>query len=264
MNKIRLIIIIAGVVIVSAAGFFTYHQFKNSVSKTEVASQFNTASTTLNESATSSHSIVIAKIPPYTGRPVAELIIDPNLEKQYTPVMLADLKKNLQTLVSEIHNNSYNPDLWRDLGILKSSINDYVGARDAFLYWHILSPGNSIPLNDLADLYAYHFNDKAKAEYYWKEALKLDHDPNYYTQLADLYKYFYKDNDKVIATITEGLKNNPSDLNLMLYLGAFYRDIGNAKLALTYYERVYQKQPRPDIKEEIDRLKAQIQMTNSK
>ena len=194
----------------------------------------------------------------YSGRPLAELKPSANVLKIYSKTKLDELKSRLVQLAAEDKDYPNDPVLWKEVGLIKNDIEDYTGARDAFEYWHFLSPRNSLALHNLAYLYAYHFNNKEKAETYLKEAISYDPDPMYYAQLADIYRYFFKDDKKVESIVLAGLLQNKNDLSLLAYLGGFYRDIGNIKAAIEYFEKLYALDPRPVIKDEIDRLKSQI------
>ena len=56
-------------------------------------------------------------------------------------------------------------------------------------------------------------------------------------------------------TVLEGIDRNPNNkLDLILYLASFYRDNNEIQKALRYYKELYVLDPRPEIKEEIDRL----------
>ena len=195
------------------------------------------------------------KIEPYKGRPLSEFRIDSNLDKAFSEKQRLEMKTELKAAANEAEIDPKYGDIYRRVGIIKNTINDFEGALDAWLYWHYLSPGNSVAPHNIGYLYAFRLNDKENGEKYLKKALALDHDPYFYMQLADVYRYFFKDEKKMTATMLESLDKNPNNkLDLLLYMASYYRDVNNGSEALKYYKELYSIDPRPEIKEEIDRL----------
>lgn len=96
-------------------------------------------------------------------------------------VITADLPAEARTAIAAhfaeyktlLGKDPQNFNAWLDLAILYKIGGDYRGAEAIWLYTSKGWPGSPISFNNLADLYANFLKDKVKAEFYAKEAAKL-------------------------------------------------------------------------------------------
>lgn len=150
------------------------------------------------------------------------------------------MKKTIDDIVSELNENNTNTDAWIQLGLRYKQLGDYEGAREAWEYASLLSPGNVVSFNNLGDLYHYYLKDYKKSEANFLTAIQ--NDSVYalsYKGLHDLYRYSYKKDGGAAATILiQGIKANPQNIDLIVALASYYAvDKGDEANALVYYKK---------------------------
>jgi len=147
--------------------------------------------------------------------------------------------------VSPPVNDPDDPMARLQQGILKKNAGDYEGAKEAWEYVVQIRPEDYVAYNNLGDLYHYYLKDYPKAEFYFKKVVELK--PDYlqtYTNLHDLYKFLYKEkSDLADDILLEGIKNNPQDYYLRIFLASYYKDQGDKINARKYYEEALQLNP---------------------
>ncbi|MEK7644091.1 MAG: hypothetical protein AAB390_02190, partial [Patescibacteria group bacterium] len=94
------------------------------------------------------------------------------LDERFPPAQLEILKGQFAAAVSAVEKNPDSYNDWITIGIVKKQVNDYEGARAVWEKAAILRPAGSLPLFNLANLYADFLNDPTKAEEYYLAALK--------------------------------------------------------------------------------------------
>lgn len=190
-----------------------------------------------------------------------DLLILKVYDAKLTPAQAQTISQSFHAAAVAIQAdpNSFND--WITIGILKKQVNDFDGARVVWEKMAVIRPSSSLPVLNLANLYADFLNDPAKAESYYLMALKNSPDNiQIYTNLADLYKNKLKNkSDKVELLILEGLKNTDNNPSLLAYAGGYFKEIKDYPKALHYFELLYEQKPDDStIKDEITGLKAKI------
>lgn len=201
----------------------------------------------------------INKIPKYTGRPLNEVHFGQGFSDPGGGVIEKN-RDDLKVLAAILNANpmgSGGVDDWIAVGVIKKSFNDYEGTRDAWEYANILYPSNGLSFANLGSLYGFYLYDNEKAELNFKQAIQNDpYQSGYYLSLADFYKNVdVSKKSEASKVLLEGM-SVIKDVNLVLALASYYRDIGDKANALKYYEEVLKISPnQAGIQEEIDRLK---------
>ncbi len=128
-------------------------------------------------------------------------------------------EKENETLVEALKKNSQNAALWGELGMARLGAEDYVGAKEAYVYALTLQPKNLVFSDNLGVIYSNYLKDYAKAEQYFLLALQMDpKDEHLYLRLMELYQYGFKDMAKAKAILKQGLKEIPGDASFLSLL----------------------------------------------
>lgn len=170
------------------------------------------------------------------------------------------LKKQFEAAVVAVQTNPDSYNDWITIGIIKKQVNDYDGARVVWEKAVVLRPAGSLPLYNLANLYADFLNNPQKAEEYYLAALRNSPDLTQgYTNLADLYKNKLNQPEKVEPLILDGLSKTNNDPNFYAYLGGFYKETKNYAKAMEYFEKLLKVNPDDaTIKAELVNLRAKL------
>lgn len=187
-----------------------------------------------------------------------DLIIKDN---RLSEAQLTQIKSDFETQKGSIAKDQNDFNAWISMGLLKKSVNDFEGARDAWIKAGEIRPTNSLSFANLGDLYSNFLNQPQEAEKVLLIAQK--NDPSWaqvYTTLADLYR-FKLSNKQVEAEsiLLEGLKNTNNDSSIVAYLAGFYKDTKNYSKALIYFKQMLINRPNDQtIKDEIASLEKKI------
>ncbi|OHA25396.1 MAG: hypothetical protein A3D56_01260 [Candidatus Taylorbacteria bacterium RIFCSPHIGHO2_02_FULL_45_35] len=177
--------------------------------------------------------------------PLEEEIKAPDLSR---PIVFSDgvpaefrriMTERIEKDSIELRKTPDNFDAWLDLAIQRKTIDDYKGAAEIWEYVLEFQPNNSVVLGNLGELHHLYLKDYPKSESYYKAAISLDPSRvDLYRALHELYKYSYKQNTSAAADILkEGLVKNPDNTDLLILLGAYYRDNGDKQSARVYFEQ---------------------------
>ena len=128
---------------------------------------------------------------------------------------------------------------WLNLGIYRKQIGDYEGARQAWDYASALQPNNNISFYNLGVLYHYYLKDFPKAESNFLTSIKKNPSyPQTYGELHDLYQFSYKqDTTAAIDILKQGLKAADHNINLLVKLAVYYRDVKKDSVNARLYFR---------------------------
>ncbi len=260
--NIKIILILLIIIGVIFGAFFYYK--KDSVNsldqeiKNEYIKEDNSKLTEEKKIEIKNTPISGSNIPKYTGRPLNEVRFGKGFS---APEDLIEKNKvdlnTLASLLSEKPVGDGGVDDWIALGGIKKFFNDYEGARDAWEYAGVLYPNNSLSFVNLGNLYGFYLNNNSKAELNFKRGLFNDsYQSAYYMNLADFYKSVYTEKKtETPKVLLEGM-SVIKDVNLVLSLATYYRDIGDKANAVKYYEEVLKMEPNTaGIQDEINRLK---------
>lgn len=149
------------------------------------------------------------QISPYKGEAIT-FIGNDSIINQLSSAIIEKKEKYLADLAEILNKNPFDYESWMQVGIHKKFFNNYEGARQAWEYAKIIEPAALLPYLNLANLYAYYFNDLTTAEANYLTAVSLDR------------QNIYGSYDMVAG---------------------FYRDFGFEEKALEYYKRVLEFRP---------------------
>lgn len=108
----------------------------------------------------------------------------------------------------KVDSNRFNE--WLDLGMLRKSIEDYEGAREAWEYASAIRPGNSLSFVNLGMLYGYYLREPLKAEANLLHA--IENEPrflDFYARMADFYIEVMKDKGKAADFLDRAIEKYP-------------------------------------------------------
>lgn len=199
-------------------------------------------------------------LPPYQGKDFKTTTEDPKEMAIFSDDQKKVLRDRFASTVRALEINPDQLDGWINLGELKKVFGDLAGARDAWEYASLIRPKNVISFLNLGELYWRYVPDFPRSESNLRRAIQNDpHVIDSYITLSELYRYSYKEKASMTeAPLFEGLKNNPNDPSLLLYIAGYYRQIGKKDLAITYYEKLLQVQPdNKEAKADLKELQSQ-------
>mgnify|MGYP001612609828 FL=1 len=160
-----------------------------------------------------------------------------------SPEFNAQAKKILEdkyaVYVKELTVNPSNINTWLQIGILQRMVHDTAGALESWLYASRLNSKAAVPHKNLADLYMYDIHDNVKSESEWKIAIALDtKDTTAYRGLFDLYRLAYTEKASLApGVLLSGLKVTPDNIDLMLPLAGYYKEMKDTTNARIYFEK---------------------------
>lgn len=160
-----------------------------------------------------------AALPPGVQLPNLDRVI---LIPQNIPAdMERTIEERIKTISSELKTNPTIVALWLDLGLLRKSIRDYEGAKEAWEFVTVISPDDGIAYHNLADLYGYYLHNNELSE---RNILRaIENSPaqiqNYF-KAAEIYQDVFNDMNKARAIVERGLVANPGDESLLSLLAS--------------------------------------------
>lgn len=184
-------------------------------------------------------------LPPYTGRIPGEVRSVDDEVKLFSK----DQKEKLYAEIHELGNAvEATPTFfagWIQLGVLKKTIGDFTGARDAWEYAGLIEPLNSLSYANLGDLYWRYLHDYPHAEHALEISIKNKPDDVFtYVTLAEVYHYSYKEKyNEAPQMLLRGLEANPENETLMRRLAYLYEQRQEWGSALEWWKKVRDKSP---------------------
>ncbi|MBI2049237.1 MAG: hypothetical protein HYT29_02290 [Parcubacteria group bacterium] len=106
----------------------------------------------------------------------------------YSAEEAEEITGQIAILVDALKTDSNRFNEWIDLGMLRKSIEDYGGAREAWEYASAIRPGNSLSFVNLGMLYGYYLREPLKAEANLLHA--IENEPrflDFYARMTDFY-----------------------------------------------------------------------------
>ena len=152
---------------------------------------------------TRSVSAVIAIPVPDLDRP----IIFPD---GYSAESAKEVTGQIAILIDFLKADSNRFNEWLDLGILRKSIEDYEGAREAWEYASAIRPQNSLSFVNLGMLYGYYLREPLRAEANLLHA--IENEPlflDFYMRMTDFYLEVMKDKGKAINFLDRAIEKYP-------------------------------------------------------
>ena len=203
----------------------------------------------------------VITIPQYRGRDPSEVRPVPEEVKLFSEEQRGRLYATIDTHGRAVKANPAFFDGWIKLGLLKKTIGDFEGARDAWEYAGIIEPGNSLSFSNLGELYWRYLHEYIKSESNFR--ISIEHKPDdiqNYVSLAELYHYSYKDKaDLADDVLFEGLGKNSGDGTLMRRLAYLYEQRGELASALEWWEKVLAGAPNDEeVKNKVEKIKLRL------
>ena len=130
--------------------------------------------------------------------------------------------------ISESLKKDYNSlGLWLQLGLLRKSINDFDGAREAWEFASFVDPASSIPFHNLGFLYWQYLKDFKKSEdNYLKAIANNSKDMAAYVDLSNVYYFNLNDKNKAEEILIKGLEKNHNNQELLAALRELRKIMG--------------------------------------
>ncbi len=197
----------------------------------------------------------------YHGRPTEELRPVPDEVKLFSEAQKKEIYRSLQNYGKTVRENPDFFDGWIQLGLLKKTIGDYEGARDAWEYAGVIRPKNSLSFGNLGELYWRYLHLYPQAEMNFKTSIQKDpHNPAMYVSLSDVYFYSIKEKSNLADDILlQGIAANPTSIDLVKALARLYEKSGQYANAIEWWQKVLATDPNnAGIIATIDALKKKL------
>ncbi len=152
------------------------------------------------------------QMPNYTGRDPTEIRPVPEEVKLFTEEQKQQLYATLETHGRAVKADPLFFNGWIQLGLLKKTIGDFIGARDAWEYAGVIQPLNSTSFSNLGELYWRYLHDYVKSEKSFRTSIAhKSTDTQNYISLAELYHYSYVEKkEQADDVLLEGIAANPA------------------------------------------------------
>ena len=198
----------------------------------------------------------------YKGRPSEELRPVADEVKLFSEIQKQEIYRSLQNFGKTVKENPDFFDGWIQLGLLKKTIGDFVGARDAWEYAGIIRPKNSLSFANLGELYWRYLHLYPQAEINFQASIKNNpSDPGTYVSLSELYFYSLKDKaDLADDILLQGIATNPESVDIPRALASLYEKSGQYAKAIEWWQKVLESDPKnAQIIATIDALKKKLE-----
>jgi len=197
--------------------------------------------------------------PPYVGRNPAEIRPVPEEVKLFTQTQLEQLYSTIKTHAKAVLADPKYFEGWIQVGILKKTIGDFEGARDAWEYAGVIEPLNSLSFANLGELYWRYLGQYQKAEENFRTSIKHKPDDVFnYVSLAELFHYSLKEKaDQAPQVLLDGIAANPNDAGtLSRRLAYLYEQRQEFAKALEWWQKILEKNPEDqEVVNKVDKLK---------
>lgn len=198
----------------------------------------------------------------YTGLPIQILNADPEVVAKVPAPVFERSQQELTELAATIKARPLDRDAWMRVAYIRQFYNDYAGTRDVYEHVNRIADEFALPFYNLGVLYGYHLGEPEKAGPKFEAALSRDPiNPSFYTGFADFSREVLHDPKAAEATLLRGLGRLPGDANLLIALGALFRETGDVGQAIAYYEAALASGALSDaertaIRAEVERLRS--------
>ncbi|TSC83080.1 MAG: hypothetical protein G01um101419_280 [Parcubacteria group bacterium Gr01-1014_19] len=179
--------------------------------------------------------------PKYQGQALRFIGSDP-VVKTLAAEIIAEKKVELNKFAEIAEKNPSDSLAWLKISEIKKFFNNYKGSVDALEYIKLTSPDDFLVNLNLGNLYGFYLKDYKRAEQNFANAMNHsggDQLVAAISALADLYKDFYKEKyDQVDDLLLIGIEAIPSDVNLVMKLAFYYKEVNNKEGAIQSFERL--------------------------
>ncbi len=197
----------------------------------------------------------------WEGKKISDSYLEFNVKNENIPQEKLDQFYNKFTIAkSAIESDVDNFNAWKDLAVVKKSIGDYEGARDAWLHMNDMRPANRVSFGNLGDLFTHFIVDYPRAIEQYRIAMQ--NDPAYidfYRSVFQIYnEYWLEKKDLAEGVLLEGLEKNPDNVDLLALLAGYYAENTQKDKAVETYEKLIKIAPANDAaKTELEKLKTE-------
>lgn len=195
----------------------------------------------------------------YTGRDPSEIRPVPEEVKLFSEAQKKQLYEAIAMHARAVGADSSYFNGWIQIGILKKTIGDFEGARDAWEYAGVIEPMNSLSFANLGELYWRYLHRYADAEKNLK--LSIAHKPNdaqTYATLAELYHYSVPEKaDQAPQVLLDGIAANPgASETLTRRLAYLYEQRKEYAASMEWWEKIFALHPdEQEVKAKIEQLR---------
>jgi len=197
----------------------------------------------------------------YKGRPMDEVRPVPDEVKLFSDSQKQDIYNSIGNVAQGIKSNPEYFNGMIQLGTLKKTIGDYIGARDIWEYASVKRPLNSVSFANLGELYWRYLHQYNLAELNFKTSIKNDPaNSGVYVSLSGVYFYSMKDKANLADDVLlEGIAANPKSMDLPRALASLYEKQGEYAKAIEFWQKVLAQNPGDaDVMAAIDALKKKL------
>lgn len=168
----------------------------------------------------------------------------PNLDRQvifpsfYNTEAKQIIGQKIEIAISALEEDPTSFGYWLDLGSLRNNIEDYEGAIEIYEYLNIAAPTNSLSFSNLGNIYHLYIKDFEKAEKNLRQAVSNSPSNIHAVRsLYELYRFSYKQETTLAEdTLLQGLEDVSNQIDLIILLATFYKDVGRNTDAQIRYE----------------------------
>lgn len=157
-----------------------------------------------------------------------------------------------------------NPDRYKriaatmDMGLEWYNLREFKFAAKWWKKGLAIEPNNIIGWNNLGNAYR-DLKQFSKAEVAYRKSMKLARvgEVDACLALGEQYRFYDKSKqDKADDLYLECLKKHKDDRDLIARLADYYRDMGNIKNAILYFDKLYMLEPTQEVSEELRSLRS--------
>ena len=171
-------------------------------------------------------------------------LIDFSIAKNISEQQLERLKQDYETAKEKYKKNPDSFDALMTFAFIYYQLGDFESARDIYIKVGEISPKNYSSFWNLGNTYI-KLKDYSGAEKAYLKAIENGPDqPRHYIALGELYWYFIPEKKSQIPDLyKKGLQELPGDYDLLISLAQYYKEIGDKKNAIKYYQEIIDNYP---------------------
>ncbi len=238
MSKRLIFLLLTFGVVAIGGGLFIF----NSIKQTKVIADSGNSPVSIFDNATSTPNPIPAEKPvgpKYKGQAL-NYLGSPEILAKYPKEFVEKKRAILLELAEAVNKNPIQAERWTDIGLIKKSFDNYVGSRDAWEYLNVIKPSDAMNHYNLGNLYGFYLSDFKRAEDNFQKAIQLTPTlPDFYLGLAMFYRDAYKEKYGLVDDVLlDGLKNIPSDPNIIIDLAYYYKSIGDKENAIQRFSQL--------------------------
>ncbi len=179
----------------------------------------------------------------YTGRDPQEVRPIDDEVRLFTEAQKNKIYQSIRENGSAVKENPGFFTGWIQLGVMKKTIGDFEGARDAWEYASVIQQKNSLSYANLGELYWRYLREYPKSEKNFRTSIaNKPEDEATYVSLAELYHYSMPEKyNAAPGALLEGLIAIPENGTLMRRLAYLYEQRKDYAAALEWWRKIAEK-----------------------